>query len=721
MKSLVIIALMAILSVSVYATPFQYSVRDLGTPDSNFTGIALNADGHVIGAGGEGFTARPVAYRDGLLDLSGLFPQADSGRLSTLWGLNDKDNIIGGITGVVKFYNAVTAQTFSFPANVMTLTAINNHDAVIGYQKDQNGTVTPFYFDGDYHSISVASGAGINGLNDAGQLTGQAQQHAILMNRYDAAVVDLGTFGGAESNAFALNSHGHVTGQAEHQDQSTSAFYYDGKKLADIGTLGGESSIGLAINSADIVVGSADVVVNSERIEHAFYYDGQIYDLNDYLTTHTWTLSVAKGINDQNQILADGYDAQGNQHMLLLTPVNQELLTASANQQPTARRSAKKADVAVSVKSSVSKAVVGKVFSAVVTAGNVGWIDTTQNVLAINLDPGSTLVGYDATGGTCSHTETEINCVFSSLKIDAKKKITVKLLPKLPGAVTTRATIASQETDGNLSNNTAKLLTAVVDAPTQPGPTPPPGDPAPNSWYKPGVGATWQWQLSGTVNPNYVVDIYDIDLFDASSALINNLKNSGKKVICYFSAGSSENWRSNFSAFLPGDMGKALDGWAGEKWLDIRSANVYKIMLARLDLAKSKGCDGVEPDNVDGYANSSGFSLSANDQLTYNKKLAEAAHARGLAIALKNDLDQANQLVDFFDFSVNEQCYQYNECAALNTFIAKGKPVFNVEYQSKYVNNATTRQSLCNASLAAQFSTLILPLNLDDKFRYSCR
>jgi hypothetical protein len=41
--------------------------------------------------------------------------------------------------------------------------------------------------------------------------------------------------------------------------------------------------------------------------------------------------------------------------------------------------------------------------------------------------------------------------------------------------------------------------------------------------------------------------------------------------------------------------------------------------LARLDLAKNKKCDGVEPDNIDGFQNKTGFSLSYSDQLNFNK------------------------------------------------------------------------------------------------------
>jgi hypothetical protein len=143
-------------------------------------------------------------------------------------------------------------------------------------------------------------------------------------------------------------------------------------------------------------------------------------------------------------------------------------------------------------------------------------------------------------------------------------------------------------------------------------------------------------------------------------------------------------------------------------------------MQQRLDLAVQKGCDGVEPDNVDGYANESGFDLGYADQLAYNRMLAAEAHARTLAIGLKNDLDQVDDLVDDFDFAVNEQCFQYAECDLLTPFIDRGKAVLQAEYHRAYVDDAAAREALCRDARTRQFSTLILPLELDDAFRFSC-
>lgn len=238
-----------------------------------------------------------------------------------------------------------------------------------------------------------------------------------------------------------------------------------------------------------------------------------------------------------------------------------------------------------------------------------------------------------------------------------------------------------------------------------------------DKWYQPAPLTTWQWQLQGVINTSYDAEIYNIDLFDSSAALIKSLQDDSKKVICYFSGGSYENWRPDEDQFKSRDLGKALDGWQGERWLDIRSNNVRNIMKKRLNLAKIKGCDGVEPDNMDGYTNKPGFSFTANDQLNYNRFIATEAHARNLAVGLKNDLDQVNELVDDFDFAVNEQCFEYNECDLLEPFIKQGKAVLNAEYKQSYVNDPS---SVCKKSKAMKFSTLILPLDLDDKFRHSC-
>ena len=234
------------------------------------------------------------------------------------------------------------------------------------------------------------------------------------------------------------------------------------------------------------------------------------------------------------------------------------------------------------------------------------------------------------------------------------------------------------------------------------------------------VGNSWHWQLQGDLNTSYDVDLYDIDLFDTDTQIIDDLKAQGRVVICYFSAGSWEDWRDDADDFEQAALGNPLDGWPGEKWLDVRASSLEAVMEARLDVAVEKGCDGVEPDNVDGYANDSGFPLSGNDQLAYNRFLASAAHERGLLIGLKNDLDQISELVAAFDFAVNEECYEYDECERLTPFIEAGKPVLHAEYAETLVNDPEARALFCDEMVALGLSSMVLPLELDDSFRFVC-
>jgi hypothetical protein len=197
----------------------------------------------------------------------------------------------------------------------------------------------------------------------------------------------------------------------------------------------------------------------------------------------------------------------------------------------------------------------------------------------------------------------------------------------------------------------------------------------------PASHTTWQWQLTTPVDTAVRAQMFDIDLFDNSASVVAGLHRSGRHVICYLDAGTYENFRPDARRFPSYVLGKP-NGWPGERWLDIRRLSVLEpIMRARFALCARKGFDGVEADNVDGYENDTGFPLSGSAQLIYDKWLARTAHAFHLSIALKNDVDQARQLEPFFDYALDEQCFQYSECQTLRPFVAHRKAVFEVEYQ----------------------------------------
>jgi hypothetical protein len=228
---------------------------------------------------------------------------------------------------------------------------------------------------------------------------------------------------------------------------------------------------------------------------------------------------------------------------------------------------------------------------------------------------------------------------------------------------------------------------------------------------------TWQWQIEGVVDIGYEVDLYDIDLADTPVSTIDELHEAGRTVICYFSAGSYEGWRDDADRYPPAAIGEALDGWPDERWVDVRNDAVRAILADRLDLAVAKGCDGVEPDNVAGYDDDNGFGFSFDDQLDFNRFLAAAARERGLLIGLKNALGQIPDLVDHYDFAVNEQCHDYEECEAYGPFLAAGKPVLNAEYAERFVADP---EALCAMAEAAGTRTLLLSADLDDSLRIAC-
>ena len=265
----------------------------------------------------------------------------------------------------------------------------------------------------------------------------------------------------------------------------------------------------------------------------------------------------------------------------------------------------------------------------------------------------------------------------------------------------------------------ATAATATAEKLKLPAPIPCPG------CWRPALNTSWQWQLSSVpTEPFLNVTMYDIDGFNATKATVRRLHDTkaGRKVVCYISAGSYEDWRPDEADFPASVLGDPLDDWEGERWLDIRqyTGALGGIMRARLDMCKAKGFDAVEFDNVDGYTNETGFDLDATDQLRYNTWLANEAHTRGLSAALKNDLAQIPALLPYFDWALNEQCWQYKECTTqqngkygYDQFIAADKAVFTVEYQ-------LPTSKFCTKSNTQNFNSLKKNLDLD-AYRVACR
>jgi hypothetical protein len=199
--------------------------------------------------------------------------------------------------------------------------------------------------------------------------------------------------------------------------------------------------------------------------------------------------------------------------------------------------------------------------------------------------------------------------------------------------------------------------------------------------------------------------VYDVDGADVPRRTVRELHDAGRRVVCYIDAGTWESWRDDAGRFPKAARGKPVDGWPGEYWLDVRRHDIRPILSDRMRRCRDKGFDAIDPDNVNGYTNETGFPLTAADQIEFDTWVARRAHELGLAVGLKNDLDQAKQLEPHFDFAVLEECFQFRECGPASRFVKADKAVVDVEYE-------LPRSEFCPRALELRFAAMRKRLSL---------
>ncbi|TLD35603.1 H(+)/Cl(-) exchange transporter 3 [Venturia nashicola] len=180
-------------------------------------------------------------------------------------------------------------------------------------------------------------------------------------------------------------------------------------------------------------------------------------------------------------------------------------------------------------------------------------------------------------------------------------------------------------------------------------------------------------------------DIWDVDLFDTPKETFDILHGKGKRVMCYFSGGGSESWRADFKEVKKSDMGDDMPKWPGEKYLNLKSPTVWKFMQKRIKMAYDKGCDAIDPDNVDpfndDFGRGGGFKLTKEDSVDFLTKMAAEAKRYGMSVGLKNAEDILPNVTSVIQFAVNEECSTYElGCKQYEPFLKTGKPVFHYEY-----------------------------------------
>ncbi|KAJ4294294.1 hypothetical protein N0V90_007984 [Kalmusia sp. IMI 367209] len=223
--------------------------------------------------------------------------------------------------------------------------------------------------------------------------------------------------------------------------------------------------------------------------------------------------------------------------------------------------------------------------------------------------------------------------------------------------------------------------------------------------------------------------VIDIDLEDNDSSQPNkNPKGTikdlakTKTVVCYFSAGTYEPWREDHNSFRTTDYGKKMDDW-DEYWLDLKSANVKTIVEARIKRAADAGCYAIDPDNIDGFSNDKngnphqdGYTYDNQVYIDYIKWLSDTAKKYNLVTGLKNGLEISEQVLDWVEFAVNEQCHETDpkdpestwDCPEYRPFTVAQKAVFNIEYhddKNVYCKDPTNPD--------VNLSTVLKPMGLD--------
>ncbi len=267
------------------------------------------------------------------------------------------------------------------------------------------------------------------------------------------------------------------------------------------------------------------------------------------------------------------------------------------------------------------------------------------------------------------------------------------------------------------------------------------------SIWVPKPGTTWYWHINGKVNENVDVTMYDIDLFDAvpsarsynvdgfgkvdiskgeNAGVIDRLHAKGRIVICYVDTGAAEYNRPDYKYFpasVQGTVAEASDGsqW-DEKWLDTSSPSSWSkfapLMWARFDLAKQIGCDGVEPDQNNHFGNDTGFPESPALDQAWFLEVAKQAHARGLSVGMKNGIETVNsKTVAAFDWALNEECHQYDECIDMKPFLDAGKAVFNAEYP--FMPGGPSKAKACD-NKPSGISTVGFPIELGGGYFFDC-
>ena len=335
----------SIIIATLMTTPSPFDAIDLGCiSDGNCYVTAMNESGQVAGIGDA-----PNGF----------------GQHSFIWDGNQLVHIVP-----LTYPNGGYVWAFG----------MNDYADVVGYSSAPNGQFHAFHWDGEQmNDLGAPAWAAVNysqakDINNKGWIVGLAGGVPFDLRgfiKHDEVWDEIPTFGGDESQAFAINELNDVVGMARTPEGKIRAFGIPAGNIAhmtDLGDLGGGAAQAHAINNNRIVAGFSKV---DDTYWHAFSYtlesgmidlgtfggnesrayaisdegfivgeselpngefhgfvwmDGEMFDLNNYIVPDIdITITNAKGINSAGMISAVATYPDGTKRPYLLTPMDETI------------------------------------------------------------------------------------------------------------------------------------------------------------------------------------------------------------------------------------------------------------------------------------------------------------------------------------------------------------------------------------------------------------
>ena len=336
--NLVAIAVVCLALVFTSTTVAQtYTVTNIGTLGGNDSvALSINDLGEVVGysktADGEVHAFR--YFREAIFDLSTLGGKESYAYLITNSGIliGDSRTPDGMLRPFMGAPNSPLLNLGGDPHLFSSARGANNVGQVVGFRLiiDEHGQFHKrAYLYTTNRTIDLGTFGGKQSdaiaINDAGKVVGHlyteyhdGQKRAVL---YQAGkVLEIGTFGGNVSIGEAINKAGQVVGYAELQGGDKRAFLFTHGRLKNLGTLpGGTQSFAYGVDDHERVVGASDA--KDSPLRAFIYSDGVMQDLNKLIPADSgWLLTEAKGINESGQIVGYGF-LNGERRAFVLTPI----------------------------------------------------------------------------------------------------------------------------------------------------------------------------------------------------------------------------------------------------------------------------------------------------------------------------------------------------------------------------------------------------------------